>query len=101
MDGAAARFPDMAFGIFHVGRSSTRRVGSSRATPALYASIAATTDFVARSARRSAEWIGRLGFWCGEDGIICGSETPIWHPKWALDAFWDFEIPQDPVEGYG
>ena len=40
-------------------------------------------------------------FWCGEDKIIYGSETPIWHPKWALDAFWDFEIPQDLVEGYG
>jgi hypothetical protein len=26
---------------------------------------------------------------------------PIWHPRWALDAFWDFEIPQDLVVGYG
>jgi uncharacterized protein len=25
----------------------------------------------------------------------------IWHPRWALDAFWDFEIPQDLVVGYG
>jgi hypothetical protein len=24
----------------------------------------------------------------------------IWHPRWALDAFWDFEIPQDLVVGY-
>src|SRR4051812_49229402 len=39
-------------------------------------------------------------FWCGEDKIIFGSETPIWHPKWALDAFWDFEIPEDLVEGF-
>jgi hypothetical protein len=29
------------------------------------------------------------------------SEAPIWHPRWALDAFWDFAIPQDLVEGYG
>jgi hypothetical protein len=28
-------------------------------------------------------------------------ETPIWHQKSALDAFWDFEIPQGLVEGYG
>ena len=28
-------------------------------------------------------------------------QAPIWHPKWALDAFWNFEIPQDLVEGYG
>jgi hypothetical protein len=32
-------------------------------------------------------------FWCGEDKIIYGSATPIWHLKRALDAFWDFEIP--------
>jgi hypothetical protein len=33
-------------------------------------------------------------FWCGEDKIIYGSEALIWLPKWALDAFWDFEIPK-------
>ena len=27
--------------------------------------------------------------------------SPNLAPKWALDAFWDFEIPQDLVEGYG
>ena len=61
----------------------------------------ATVNFVVRSPRQFAEWIGKLMFWCGEDKIIYGSETPIWHPKWALDAFWDFEIPEDMVEGYG
>ena len=25
----------------------------------------------------------------------------IWHPRWALEAFWNFEIPQDLVDGYG
>jgi uncharacterized protein len=54
-----------------------------------------------RSPRQFAEWIGKLMFWCGEDKIIYGSESPIWHPKWALDAFWNFEIPQNLVEGYG
>jgi hypothetical protein len=24
----------------------------------------------------------------------------IWHPRWALDAFWDCEIRQDLVEGF-
>jgi predicted TIM-barrel fold metal-dependent hydrolase len=69
--------------------------------PNLYASIAATINFVVRSLRQFAECIGKLMFWCGEDKIIYSSETPIWHPKWPLDAFWDFEIPQDLVEGYG
>jgi uncharacterized protein len=69
--------------------------------PNLYASIAATVNFVVRSPRQFAEWLGKLMFWCGEDKIIYGSEAPLFHPKWALDAFWNFELPQELVEGYG
>jgi hypothetical protein len=39
-------------------------------------------------------------FWCGEDKIIYGGETPIWHPRWALEALWNFEIPEDLQQGY-
>ncbi len=45
--------------------------------------------------------MGKLMFWCGEDKILYGGETPIWHPRWALDAFWKFELPEDLVTGYG
>jgi predicted TIM-barrel fold metal-dependent hydrolase len=76
MDGAAANFPDINFVIFHVGLPFIDEVCWQLIRhPNLYASIAAT--------------------------IVYGSETPIWHPRWALEAFWDFEIPQDLVDGYG
>jgi predicted TIM-barrel fold metal-dependent hydrolase len=102
MDGAAANFPDINFVIFHVGLPFIDETCWQLVRyPNLYASIAATINFVVRSPRQFAEWIGKLMFWAGEDKIIYGSEAPIWHPKWALDAFWDFEIPQDLVEGYG
>ena len=102
MDGAAANYPDINFVIFHVGLPFIDETCWQLVRyPNLYASIAATINFVARSPRQFAEWIGKLMFWAGEDKIIYGSEAPIWHPKWALDAFWDFEIPQDLVEGYG
>jgi uncharacterized protein len=102
MDGAAANFPDINFVIFHVGLPFIDETCWQLVRyPNLYASIAATINFVVRSPRQFAEWIGKLMFWCGEDKIIYGSEAPIWHPKWALDAFWDFEIPEDLVEGYG
>jgi predicted TIM-barrel fold metal-dependent hydrolase len=95
-------FPDINFVIFHVGLPFIDETCWQLVRyPNLYASIAATINFVVRSPRQFAEWIGKLMFWCGEDKIIYGSETPIWHPKWALDAFWNFEIPEDLVEGYG
>jgi uncharacterized protein len=102
MDGAAANFPDLNFVIFHVGLPFIDEVCWQLIRhPNLYASIAATINFVVRAPRQFAEVLGKLLFWCGEDKIIYGSETPIWHPRWALEAFWDFQLPQDLVEGYG
>jgi uncharacterized protein len=102
MDGAAANFPDLNFVIFHVGLPFIDEVCWQLIRhPNLYASIAATINFVVRAPRQFAEVLGKLLFWCGEDKIVYGSETPIWHPRWALEAFWDFQLPQDLVEGYG
>jgi predicted TIM-barrel fold metal-dependent hydrolase len=102
MDGAAANFPDLNFVIFHVGLPFIDEVCWQLIRhPNLYASIAATVNFIVRAPRQFAEVLGKLLFWCGEDKIIYGSETPIWHPRWALEAFWDFQLPQDLVEGYG
>jgi uncharacterized protein len=102
MDGAAASFPDLNFVIFHVGLPFIDEVCWQLIRhPNLYASIAATINFVVRAPRQFAETLGKLLFWCGEDKIIYGSEAPIWQPQWALEAFWDFQLPQDLVEGYG
>ena len=102
MDGAASNFPDLNFVIFHVGLPFIDETCWQLVRyPNLYASLAATLNFVVRSPRQFAEWLGKLLFWCGEDKIVYGSETPIWHPKWALDAFWNFQIPEDMTQGYG
>jgi hypothetical protein len=43
----------------------------------------------------------RLLFWCGEDKIVYASETPVFHPQWALEPFWDFSLPEDLCACYG
>jgi predicted TIM-barrel fold metal-dependent hydrolase len=102
MDGAAANFPDLNFVIYHVGLPFIDETCWQLIRyPNLYASIAATVNFVVRAPRMFAEILGKLLFWCGEDKIVYGSEAPLWHPQWALRAFMDFEIPQDLCEGYG
>jgi predicted TIM-barrel fold metal-dependent hydrolase len=102
MDGAAAAFPGINFVIFHVGLPFIDEICWQLVRfPNLYASIAATVNFVVRSPKVFAETMAKLLFWCGEDKIIYGGETPIWHPRGALNAFWDFELPQDIVDGYG
>jgi predicted TIM-barrel fold metal-dependent hydrolase len=102
MDGAAANFPDINFVIFHVGLPFLDETCWQLIRyPNLYASLAATINFLVRAPRMFAEIIGKLLFWCGEDKIIYGSEAPLFHPQWALRAFMDFQIPQDLCEGYG
>ena len=102
MDGAAANFPDINFVIFHVGLPFIDETCWQLIRhPNLYASIAATINLVARAPRQFAELMGKLLFWASEDKIVYGSEAPIFQPQWALDAFWNFELPQDLVEGYG
>jgi predicted TIM-barrel fold metal-dependent hydrolase len=102
MDGAAAAFPDINFVIFHVGLPFLDETCWQLIRhPNLYASIAATLNFIVRSPRMFAEILGKLLFWCGEDKIVYGSEAPIWQPQWALNAFQAFSIPQDLCEGYG
>jgi predicted TIM-barrel fold metal-dependent hydrolase len=102
MDGAAANFPDINFVIFHVGLPWLDEVlWQIVRFPNLYASIAATVNFIARQPRVFAEMLGKMLWWCGEDKIIYGGESPIWHPQWALEEFWKFELPRDIVEERG
>ena len=102
MDGAAANFPDINFVIFHVGLPWLDEVlWQIVRYPNLYASIAATVNFIARQPRVFAETLGKMLWWCGEDKIIYGGESPIWHPQWALEEFWNFELPRDIVEERG
>jgi predicted TIM-barrel fold metal-dependent hydrolase len=102
MDGAAAHFPDINFVIFHVGLPFIDETCWQLIRyPNLHASVAATINFLVRAPRLFAELLGKLLFWCGEDKIVYGSEAPIWQPQWALEAFWNFEIPKDLCEGYG
>lgn len=102
MDGAAANFPDLDFVIFHVGLPFLDETCWQLIRhPNLHASLAATVNFVVRSPRMFAEILGKLLFWCGEDKIVYGSEAPIFHPQWALEAFQNFQLPQDLVDGYG
>jgi uncharacterized protein len=61
MDGAAATFPDINFVIFHVGLPFIDETCWQLVRyPNQYASIAATVNFIVRSPRQFAEWIGKL-----------------------------------------
>jgi predicted TIM-barrel fold metal-dependent hydrolase len=42
-----------------------------------------------------AKVMGELLFWVGEDKLLFGSDYAIWEPKWQVEGFVDWEMPDD------
>ena len=42
-----------------------------------------------------AKVMGELLFWVGEDKMLFGSDYAIWEPKWQIEGFLDWEMPDD------
>jgi len=42
-----------------------------------------------------AKLMGELLFWVGEDKMTFGSDYAIWEPKWQVEGFVDWEMPDD------
>lgn len=101
IDGACANFPDINFIVFHPGLPFLDELlWQAIRYPNLYVSLAATVNLAVRAPRQFAEILAKLLFWVGEDRILFGSEAPIFHPQWAIEAFKNFEVPADLVEQY-
>jgi predicted TIM-barrel fold metal-dependent hydrolase len=39
--------------------------------------------------------IGELLYWIGDERIVFASDYAIWQPKWLVEKFVDFQIPED------
>ena len=42
-----------------------------------------------------AKVMGELLFWVGEDKMMFGSDYAIWEPKWQVEGFVDWEMPDE------
>ena len=42
-----------------------------------------------------AKVMGELMFWVGEDKMTFGSDYGIWEPKWQVEGFVDWQMPDD------
>ena len=97
IDQAVASFPDLNFMIFHPGLPFIDEIcWQIIRFPNIYVSLAAAINFIVRAPRWFAEVLGKLLFWGGPDRILTGSEVPLFHPQWALKAFWEFRCPPRP-----
>jgi predicted TIM-barrel fold metal-dependent hydrolase len=45
--------------------------------------------------------MANLLFWLGPDKLCFGSDYAIWSPKWLIERFMEFELPEDIKQEYG
>ena len=67
----------------------------------VYAGLAVALPFIHSRPRYFAEIISELLFWVGPEKILFGSDYGIWTPKWLVDKFMAFELPDDVAKATG
>ncbi len=67
----------------------------------VYAGLAVALPFIHTRPGYFAHIISELLFWVGEDKILYGSDYGIWTPKWLIDKFMAFELPDDVAKETG
>ena len=97
VDHAATDFPELNFIVEHVGLPRIEDFCYTAVQePNVYAglSVVIGAHMYARP-KFFAKVMGELLFWVGEDSIVFGSDYGIWEPKWQVEGFIDWQMPDD------
>jgi uncharacterized protein len=99
---AAAEFPDITFEVVHAGWAFLEDTAYQlQYHNNVYATLEQTLGFCVNQPLRFAHIIGTLLRAGAEDRLMFGSGCALNHPDPIIRRFWDYEMPQELVEGYG
>jgi predicted TIM-barrel fold metal-dependent hydrolase len=102
VDHAATSFPELNFVVEHVGLPRLEDFcWIATQEPNVYGGLAVAIPFMHSRPRYFAQIIGELCYWIGADRVLFGSDYAIWQPKWLVERFVDFQIPDDLIGEYG
>jgi predicted TIM-barrel fold metal-dependent hydrolase len=95
IDVAATRNPELNFVVDHVGLP---RIDDfcyiATQEPNVYAGIAVVLGALMHARPRFFNRVmGELLFWVGEDKMLFGSDYAIWEPKWQVEGFLGWKMP--------
>ena len=94
VDFAATNFPNLNFVVEHVGLPRIEDFCfMATQEPNVYAGLAVVIPLIHTRPRMFAKVIGELMFWLGEDRLVFGSDYAIWEPKWQIEAFTAWNMP--------
>jgi predicted TIM-barrel fold metal-dependent hydrolase len=96
IDDAATSFPNLNFIVEHCGLPRLDDFcWIATQEKNVYGGLAVALPFIHSRPGYFAHVISELLFWLGEDKLLYGSDYGIWTPKWLIDAFMAFELPDD------
>ena len=102
VDEAATEFPNLNFIIEHVGLPRLDDFcWIATQEKNVYAGLSVAMPFIHPRPKYFADIMANLLFWLGEDRILFGSDYALWHPKWLIEKFMNFELPDEIKEEYG
>src|SRR5207247_322976 len=102
VDTAATSFPDMKFVVTHIGLPRLDDFcWVATQDKNIYAGMAVAMAFVHTRPRYFAEMMANLLYWLGPDRILFSADYALWHPKWVIEDFLHFELPEDLKKEYG
>jgi predicted TIM-barrel fold metal-dependent hydrolase len=99
VDDAASTFPELNFIVEHVGLPRLEDmcwIGVQE--PNVYGGLAVAMPFIYSRPRYFGQVVGELLYWLGEDRLTFASDYALWHPKWLVEMFVDYQYPEDFTE---
>jgi predicted TIM-barrel fold metal-dependent hydrolase len=101
VDYAATDFPALNFIVEHVGLPRLEDfcwIATQESN--MYAGLSVAMAFIHLRPRYFAEIMANLLFWLGPDKLCFGSDYAIWSPRWLIEKFMAFELPDDIKQEY-
>ncbi|MFF5585745.1 amidohydrolase family protein [Streptomyces hygroscopicus] len=96
VDKVATQFPDLNFVVEHCGLPRLEDFcWIATQEPNVHAGLAVAIPFIHTRPRYFAQIIGELLYWLDENRIQFSSDYALWTPKWLVESFVDFQIPED------
>jgi predicted TIM-barrel fold metal-dependent hydrolase len=101
VDHAATDFPGLNFIVEHVGLPRLEDFCWIAVQEAnVYAGLSVAMAFVHLRPHYFGEIMANLLFWLGPDRLCFGSDYAIWTPKWLIEKFMDYQMPDDLKQEY-
>ena len=93
----ATNFPELNFIVEHVGLPRIEDFCfMATQEPNVYAGLAVVIGGLMHARPRFfSKVMGELLFWVGEDKMLWASDYAIWEPRWQVEGFVDWTMPED------